>query len=328
MCPTEDAGWSDDKRRSGLDSPTDARRDPPRQQCAGPTTRVTARRTVTDLPPDTATTFSARAHARAQAGDVAEAMPTLPASAWPSPPAGVEPARLVWGETVAGGGYTSKVLARGTRLRLADPAGDACAHILLYNADQPWERLNVADTVKVPWQAYLGAGHPLLSDQGRVLATIVEDSSGHHDALCGTSTMRRNSERYGDGAAQGPAPAGRELFLLAALKHGLEARDIPPSISFFKGVRVEPADGTLMFVGSSDDAPTHVDLLCELPLVVLIANVPHPLDPRDAYATTTLEVLAWRERPTSPTDALWASTPELERALLNATDYAEARGIA
>jgi len=257
-----------------------------------------------------------------------EAMPTVPARAWPDPPDGVAPERLVWAETVAGGGYTSKVLARGTRLRLTDLAGDACAHVLLYNADQPWERLNVADTVKVPWQAYLGAGHPLLSDQGRALATIVQDSSGCHDALCGTSTRRRNGERYGDGAPQSATPAGRELLLLAGLKHGLDARDIGPSVSFFQGVRVDPADGSLRFIGAQTPAPTHVDLRCELPLVVLVANVPHPLDPRDAYTATTLEILAWRERPTAPGDALWASTPELERALLNAADYSEARGIA
>ena len=36
----------------------------------------------------------------------------------------------------------------------------------------------------------------------------------------------------------GPSPAGRELFTLAAAKHGLTKRDLPPSVSFFKGVRV------------------------------------------------------------------------------------------
>ncbi len=281
---------------------------------------------MSNRPAGTATTIAARAHARAQAGAAAEAMPTVPAADWPSPPAGVGSERLVWAETVAGGGYTSKVLARGTRVRLTDVVGDACAHVLLFNADQPWERLNVADTIKVPWQAYLRKGHPLLSDQGRVLATIVEDSSGDHDALCGTSTRLRNTERYGDGAPEGPTPAGRELLLLAGLKHGLDARDIAPSISFFKGIRVDPADGALQFTGAQ--APAHIDLRCELPLIVLVANVPHPLDPREAYTVATLEILAWREHPTAPDDALRASTPELERALLNTTDYAAARGIA
>lgn len=274
---------------------------------------------------ETASPHGARAHARAQAGRAAEAMPHRPASAWPEPPKGVDPAELVWAETVAGGGYASKVLARGTALRLADPQGDACAHVLLYNADQPWERICVADTVKIPWQAYLGAGHPLLSDQGRVLATIVDDGSGRHDALCGTSARARNEERYGDGSPQGRSPAGRELLLLAAAKHGLGPRDLPPSVSFFKGVRVA-RDGELAFQGSAGTGG-YVELRAELPLIVLVANVPHPLDPRDEYACSTLQVLAWRGRPTAPDDPLWTSSPELERAFLNTDDYARARGI-
>jgi len=39
------------------------------------------------------------------------------------------------------------VLGRGTRLRLIDPDRRACAHLLLFRSDAPWERLNVADTV-------------------------------------------------------------------------------------------------------------------------------------------------------------------------------------
>ena len=273
----------------------------------------------------TETTRAAREHARAQAGTAAEAMPTLPASSWPSPPEGVDPAALTWAETVAGGGYSSKVLARGTTLRLTDVAGDACAHLLLYNADQPWERLNVADTVKVPWQAYLGEGHPLLSDQGRVLAMIVGDSSGRHDALCGTTALGRNQERYGDGSPHGPSPAGRELQLLAAAKHGLGPRDIPPSLSFFQGVRVD-GDGTLRFEGSAG-AGAAVELRIEMPAIAILANVPHPLDPRPAYTATTLELLAWRGDPTGPEDPLWSASPELERAFLNTADYCDARGI-
>jgi urea carboxylase-associated protein 2 len=272
----------------------------------------------------TATTLGARDHARAQAGGVAAAMPVLPASRAERVPDGVPRERLTWAETVAGGGYTSKVIDRGTTLRLADPAGDACAHVLLHNADQPWERLNVADTVKVPWQAYVTTGHPLLSDQGRVLATVVADSSGRHDALCGTSVRLGNERHYGDGSPEGPSPAGRELFLVAAAKHGLGPRDVPPSVSFFQGVRVEP-DGGLRFEGSAGPG-THVELRAELPLIVLVSNVPHPLDPRAAYTCSTLELLAWRGEPTAPGDPLWTSSPELERAFLNTADYVEARG--
>jgi uncharacterized protein len=275
----------------------------------------------------TATTEEARAHARAQAGTVAETMPSVPAQAYDGEvPAGVQPTSLSWAETVAGGGYTAKVLARGTTLRLTDRDGNACAHVVLYNADQPWERLNVADTVKIPWQAYLGPCHPLLSDQGRVLATIVADhANGAHDALCGCSTRAANQARYGDGSVHGPAPAGRELLLLAAAKHGLTRRDLAPSVSFFKRVRVSEL-GELRYTGSCYSGG-YVELRAELPVVVLIANAPHPLDPRERYTCTALDVLAWRGSPTSPTDRLWSLAPELERAFLNTADYAYARGV-
>ncbi|MGI8801028.1 MAG: urea amidolyase associated protein UAAP1 [Solirubrobacteraceae bacterium] len=276
------------------------------------------------MTPGTETTYGAREHARAQAGARAEAMPTLPARAWPDPPPGVAADDLTWAETIAGGGYAARGVAAGTTLRLRDTAGEACAHLVLYNSDQPWERLNVADTVKVLWQAYLGPGHLLLSDQGRVLASVIADTSARHDALCGTSTRAANEARYGDGTAWGPTPAGRELLKLAAAKHGLGPRDLPPSISFFQGVAVL-TDGAVDFRGSSG-AGAAVTLRAELPLIVLIANVPHPVDPRREYTCTTLEVLAWAGDPTGPDDGLWSATPEGERAFQNTADYARARG--
>jgi uncharacterized protein len=279
---------------------------------------------------ETDTVALARADARAQSDRVADAMPYLPASSTPYPPLGVDPGALTWAETVAGGNYTHKVVARGTRIRLADVDGQACAHVLLYNALEPWERLNVADTVKIGWQAYLTTGHPLLSGDGRVLATIVADDSGQHDALCGASTTAANRAKYGDSAPQGPSPSGRELLVLAAAKHGLAPRDLPPSISFFKGVRVKP-DGGLEFTGSAGPDKA-VELLAELPLIILIANVPHPVDPSPAYTCGPLRVHAWRSAPTmptetTPTDLGWDAAPEAHRAYLNTADYLAARGL-
>ncbi|MEW1959350.1 urea amidolyase associated protein UAAP1 [Kineococcus sp. NPDC059986] len=273
---------------------------------------------------NTATVLAARDDARAQGGTTSDWMPYLPAATSPHAPADVDPTLLTWAETVAPGGYTSKVVTRGTRLRLSDVTGDACAHVLLFSALAPWERLNVADTQKIPWQAYLGDGHPLLSGDGRVLATVVGDTSGHHDAFCGTTSDAWNVHRYGDAAPEGPSPSGRALFTLAAAKQGLEPRDLPPSVSFFQGVRVE-ADGGFRWLGSA--GPAEVELLAELPLVVLVANTAHPLDPRPEFTVGPLRIHAWRSAPTSPADPRFTRTPELHRAYLNTLDHAEARGL-
>lgn len=249
----------------------------------------------------TDSTYAAKEHARSQAAEFVT----------PTAPEGVS--ELIWAETVPGGSYTTKVLARGTRLRLVDVDGAACANLLLHRADAPWERLNTADTVKVPWQAYLGTGHPLLSDQGRVLATVVADTSGRHDALCGATSTAANTAKYGDGAPHSSSPSGRALFTLAAAKHGLEPRDVAPSISFFHGVTVDPG-GALRSTGSAGPGRS-VDLLIHLPVIVLLANTAHPLDPATEFPTTALDVLAWPAG--EELDALGNQEPEYQRAVQN-----------
>lgn len=266
----------------------------------------------------------ARENARAR---IAESpwMPYLPPEEAPFAPDDVPAGELLWAETVAPGGYTHLRVARGTRIRLVDESGDACAHTLVFNAIEPGERLNVADTQKIPWQAYLGADHPMLSGDGRVLATIAEDTSGRHDALCGTTSDAWNIRRYGDAAPEGPSPSGLGLLTLAAAKHGLTARDLPPAVSFFQGVRVA-GDGALEWLGSAGPGAS-VDLIAELPLIVLVANVPHARDPRTDYVVGPLRVLAWRSRVTGPDDRAFAASPERERAYRNTIAYADLAGL-
>lgn len=274
----------------------------------------------------TATTAGARDHARAQEGTAADTMVYLPASSYDGIPDGVDPDSMVWAEMVAGGGYTHKVLARGTKLRLTDIDGDACAHVVFYNALEPWERLNVADTQKVQWQVYTDAAQLVLSDQARVLASVTADSSRQHDSIFGASSQARNEERYGAGSAESTSPAARPLLTLAAIKHGLAARDIPPTMSFFKGIHID-ADGSPAWQGSAP-AGSAITFTAEMPVIVLIANTAHPLDPRADYSCGRLEVAAWRDTPTAPDDDLWTHSPEGRRAFANTADYLAARGIA
>ena len=104
--------------------------------------------------------------------------------------------RVVWDETLGAGDYAGRVLERGWRLRLENLGGDGCVNLLVMNADQPAERLNVADTVKVQWRAYLDRGALLLSDMGRVLMSITEDTCGNHDTFCGASTASAPRSRF------------------------------------------------------------------------------------------------------------------------------------
>ena len=55
--------------------------------------------------------------------------------------------------------------------------------------------------------------------------------------------------------------------------------------------------------------------VAELPLLVLVANVAHPLDPRADYVVGPLRVHAWPGRPTGPGDERFTATPERESRL-------------
>lgn len=263
--------------------------------------------------------LAARDHARSMAGTRVEAMPVLPPVASDLPP-GVAANDLLWEETIAAGGYATRRLPRGARLRLIDLKGDACASLLLFNAEMPTERLNVADTVKVQWNAYLGAGKLLLSDMGRVLMSILSDDAGTHDAFCGTSNAATNAARYGNGANSGPTPNGRDRFLLGVAKHGLQRRDVHPCINLFKGVRIE-ADGAIIPQVGPFAPGRSVVLRAEMDVIAVIANCPHVLDPREEWSVTPLRATAWRGAVTPEDDPIRTAAPEGLRAFENTEDF-------
>ena len=62
---------------------------------------------------------------------------------------------------------------------------NANVSILLYNMRDTSERYNMPDTLKAQYTAHLTKGNVLMSDNGRVMASITEDSLGWHDSICG-----------------------------------------------------------------------------------------------------------------------------------------------
>ena len=261
----------------------------------------------------------ARAHARAMAGTQVEAMPTLPASEASELPRGVAPESMIWEETIGAGGYAAKELQRGARLQLIDLRGDACVSMLLFNAEQPTERLNVADTMKVQWNAYLRAGWLLLSDMGRPLMSILADEARTHDTFCGPSN-ERTPRPYVDRGAWGCHPNARDRLLLGVAKFGLGRKDVHPCVNWFKGVRIA-SDGTTLLDAGPFPPGRSVLLRAEMNVIVVLANCPHVLDRRPTYEATPVRISAWRDEVTPAEDPIRGATPESLRAFLNVEEY-------
>ena len=262
--------------------------------------------------------LAARDHARAMTGSVVASMPILPPMA-DDLPDGVGTEDLLWEETIAGGGYAVKRLNRGGRLRLIDLEGDACASLQIFNAEMPTERLNVADTVKVQWTAYMGAGKLLLSDMGRVLMSFIEDDAGTHDCFCGTSNEEVSTAKYGKGEAR-YFLNGRDRLMQGVGKHGLSRKDVHPCVNLFKGARIED-DGAIVPQIGPFEAGRSVIMRAEMDLMLVVANCPHVLDPRQDWIVTPLRTTAWRGPITPEDDPVRNATPEGLRAFLNVEDY-------
>ena len=271
----------------------------------------------------TATVLGARDHARAQvdsdAATTALTQPTIPATAATDLPPGVDAADVVWDETLALGGYAARIVRRGVHLRITDLTGDTNVNLVLHHAARPIERLNVADTVKLQWNAYPGAGSLLLSDMARVLGTVLADSTGAIDLFCGASHAAGVAERHGGSGNHSPTPAGRDRLLVGLAKHGLTRRDLPPAANLFTHVRVAD-DGALVRSDQEAAGPSHVTLRAELDLIVTVAVTPHPLDDRDAYTGGPVRLTAWQGEPAGPDDPARTATPEAQRAFENTDD--------
>lgn len=272
---------------------------------------------VTMIQPDAAAQIAAN-RARYEAlkaagtGQAPKAMPPLSAVGAPLPEGD-----LVFRETVPGGWYATYRLAAGQRLRITSPQGESAVALLAWNAHDPSERLNHADSIKIQWTAALGPGRLLFSDMGRVLLSIVADSSGAHDVLAGGLNAAGVARKFG--AAPGLRNT-RDNFVLAAGKFGLGPRDIPPFITFFAPVQVD-GDGALAWRDGVRQPGDFVELRAEMDLLVALSNCPHPLDPAPEYRAGPAEVAVLAAIPPASDDFCRTATPEAVRGFAQTDAY-------
>ncbi len=213
---------------------------------------------------------------------------------------------------VPGGAYWAGALRHSDRITVRNTQGTQGVAAFIWCENDPSERLNVADSMKVQGTTQFGRGSALLTDMGRVLAFIEEDSCGRHDAVIGGST-RMSVRTATDGA--GDIPNAQDHFRTAAGKFGLDRRDVGPSIVFFSGLRID-AGGNIEFDREAVVANQIVGLRITQNALCVISNTVHPLaeamgeTPRDIE----LEIVRGDGSVAEPTDLPDRVSQELARA--------------
>jgi len=223
-------------------------------------------------------------------------------------------------ETLPGGGHTSFVLKRGQLLRLTDIEGDANVSLLMFNAAEKSERLNLPDTLKGQHTAKLTSGHCLYSDMGRVLACITADTCGWHDSFGGVLNADEVAEKYGQGRYQelrnGFFRNGVDNLLVEMGKWDLNLQDLLMVLNLFSKVRVDAA-GSFAFQRGNSQAGDYVELYAPMDTLMVLTALQHPMDPAPAYAPKPVQ-LSWQRVDSDGISVLCrTSRPENGRAFHN-----------
>lgn len=231
---------------------------------------------------------------------------------------------IIYQKTLIGGGMWSQTISRGKVLRLTDLEGGANVSTLLYNADEPIERYNMPDTLKGQHTFQLTEGHCLHSDMGRLFCSIIKDTAGWHDSVCGCTDAKLVREKYGEKNYQTARNDfyrnARENFLIELGKHGLGKKDIVPNLNLFSKV-VSDEVGKLSYVEGASPAGAVVELRFEMDTLVVLTTCQHPLDPNPSYGPKPVKLEVFAVDPVAADDPCRVSRPENDRAFLNTEDY-------
>lgn len=204
-----------------------------------------------------------------------------------APPSEIPQRSVLHDETVPARAPWSMELLEGQTLRIVDLEGNQAVDFLVYSLLDDAERYSAADTIAAQRNIFLDQGSVLLSNEGRPMMTIVQDTVGRHDTIAGACSRESNTLRYGHHTKHQHACV--DNFLLAHARTGRGKRDMVSNVNWFMNVPVE-ADGTLGIVDGISAPGKHVELRAEMDVLVVVSNCPQVNNPCNGFDPTPVRM--------------------------------------
>lgn len=227
---------------------------------------------------------------------------------------------LITTDTLPGGKHWSMLLRRNCRLKLTDIEGGANVGMLFYNPSNLLERYNAPDTLKCQHTFKLTSEHCLYSDMGRIFCSIVADSFGWHETVCGNTTKASTAKKWGERNYQRDGndwlQNGRDSFLVEAAKYGLGRQDLPANVNWFSKV-VVAKDGSVSLDANAATPGASVELRFEMDTLVLLHTCPHPLNTSPTYPRKPVRYEIFESSAATADDPCRLSAPENGRGFEN-----------
>lgn len=224
----------------------------------------------------------------------------------------------------------SGAIGKGKYIHFKALGNNANISILMYNLRDTSERYNMPDTLKAQYTSHLTKGNVLMSDNGRVFASIVQDSLGWHDSISGYTTRTMTDEKYGKTSYQKQGNnfyrCGEENFKIELVRNNMGKRDIVPCLNLFSKVYVEE-DGSMHYDSEHCKEGATVTLRTEMDIIFVASNTPNPLDPSEKYPSVPILMEVYNAPAVDLTDYCVNFRDENYRAFENTWDYNNLLGI-
>ncbi len=225
--------------------------------------------------------------------------------------------------TLDSGSHWSLIIRHGTRLRLIDINGGANVAMLFFNPNQLTEKYNAPDTLKCQHTFKLTRGHCLYSDMGRIFCSVVEDSVGWHETVCGNSHASHINKQWGQRDYQSDRNQwhqnGYDAFLVELAKYNLTRKDMAANVNWFSQVSAD-RHGNLSLTGQANSGDA-VTLRFEMDTLVILHTCPHPLDTSKTYPNTAVEIELFKSKVMTADDACLNHCDENRRGFENNALY-------
>ncbi len=237
--------------------------------------------------------------------------------------------KAIYTTSLPGNGHWSLEMRRGSFMRITDLEGGANVGMLFYNPRNLLERYNAPDTLKCQHTFKLQRGNCLYSDMGRIFASVIADTFGWHDTVCGNSRAAQVAERWGARDYQNDRNQwhqnGYDAFLVELAKYGLGRADLASNINWFSKV-VSDAGGNIRLDDSAAQAGASVTLRFEMDTLVLLHACPHPLNRAPSYPFRPVQIELGEADPAGDDDYCMNFRPENRRGFENNRIYHIASG--
>ena len=235
-----------------------------------------------------------------------------------------QPEQIFYEDVLSGACHWSLHMRRGTSLRLIDVEGGANLGMLFYNPENLLERYNAPDTLKCQHTFKLTKGNCLYSDMGRIFCSIIDDTVGWHETVCGNTTKKSVKAKWGEHTYQEYRndwyQNGYDSFLVELAKYGLGKKDMAANLNLFSRVEVGNA-GNLNYVADSSKPGGYVELRFEMNTLVLMHTCPHPLNTATEYPSKPVRYQIRQAQPVAEDDFCRNFRAENQRGFKNNEIY-------